>query len=222
MSSIKKYILYAYIKPYDFKLCLVFPIDSKIRSIQEYIDDTMRNFRTRYKVGRIEHKKTSSILLPDFKIGDMLEDKDELIVYSIEYGLTKKTLSNKNSMEDIDKLFIAKKTKRESKAVSRKISIDKNERNSKENKYEKRNENNNNDDSDDEEDDDKKVKNEEEEQDDNNEENTEDKNNEQIDNNDNSENEDKKNNEQKKKAKKINKNDDSSNSGDDKSEDLQL
>ena len=220
MSSTKKYILYAYIKPYDFKLCLVFPIDSKIRSIQEYIDDTMRNFRTRYKVGRIEHKKTSSILLPDFKIGDMLEDKDELIVYSIEYGLTKKTLSNKNSMEDIDKLFIAKKTKRESRAVSRKISIDKNERNVKGNKYEQGNKDNN--DSDDEEDDDKKVKNEEEEQYDNNEENVEEKNNEQNDDNENSESEDKKNNMQKKKGKKIEKNDDSSNSGDDKSEDLKL
>ena len=215
MSTTKKYILYAYIKPYDIKLCLIFPIDSKIRFVQEYIDDTMRNFRTRYKVGRIEHKKTSSILLPDFKIGDILEDKDELIVYSIEYGLTKKTLNNKNSIEDIDKLFIAKKTRRDSRAVSRKISIDKNERKTKGNK-------DNNDDDDDEEDDDKNEQNEEEEQYDNNEENVEEKNNEQNDDNENSESEDKKNNMQKKKGKKIEKNDDSSNSGDDKSEDLQL
>ena len=215
MSTTKKYILYAYIKPYDIKLCLIFPIDSKIRFVQEYIDDTMRNFRTRYKVGRIEHKKTSSILLPDFKIGDILEDKDELIVYSIEYGLTKKTLNNKNSIEDIDKLFIAKKTRRDSRAVSRKISIDKNERKTKGNK-------DNNDDDDDEEDDDKNEQNEEEEQYDNNEENVEEKNNEQNDDNENSESEDKKNNMQKKKGKKIEKNDDSSNSGDDNSEDLKL
>ena len=215
MSTTKKYILYAYIKPYDIKLCLLFPIDSKIRFVQEYIDDTMRNFRTRYKVGRIEHKKTSSILLPDFKIGDILEDKDELIVYSIEYGLTKKTLNNKNSIEDIDKLFIAKKTRRDSRAVSRKISIDKNERKTKGNK-------DNNDDDDDEEDDDKNEQNEEEEQYDNNEENVEEKNNEQNDDNENSESEDKNNNMQKKKGKKIEKNDDSSNSGDDKSEDLKL
>ena len=215
MSTTKKYILYAYIKPYDIKLCLIFPIDSKIRFVQEYIDDTMRNFRTRYKVGRIEHKKTSSILLPDFKIGDILEDKDELIVYSIEYGLTKKTLNNKNSIEDIDKLFIAKKTRRDSRAVSRKISIDKNERKTKGNK-------DNNDDDDDEEDDDKNEQNEEEEQYDNNEENVKEKNNEQNDDNENSESEDKNNNMQKKKGKKIEKNDDSSNSGDDKSEDLKL
>ena len=214
MSTTKKYILYAYIKPYDIKLCLIFPIDSKIRFVQEYIDDTMRNFRTRYKVGRIEHKKTSSILLPDFKIGDILEDKDELIVYSIEYGLTKKTLNNKNSIEDIDKLFIAKKTRRDSRAVSRKISIDKNERKTKGNK--------DNNDDDDEEDDDKNEQNEEEEQYDNNEENVEEKNNEQNDDNENSESEDKNNNMQKKKGKKIEKNDDSSNSGDDKSEDLKL
>ena len=212
MSATKKYILYANIKPYDFKLCLVFPIDSKIRYIQEYIDDTMRNFRTRYKVGRIEHKKTSSILLPDFKIGDILEDKDELIVYSIEYGLTKKTLSNKNSVEDIDKLFIAKKTRRESRAVSRKISIDKNEKNKKENR-----DINDNDDEDDE-----KVNNEEEEQDDNNEEPAEENNNEQNDDKDNSESEENNNNEKRKKDKKEDRNNDSSNSGDDNSEDLKL
>ena len=211
MSATKKYILYANIKPYDFKLCLVFPIDSKIRYIQEYIDDTMRNFRTRYKVGRIEHKKTSSILLPDFKIGDILEDKDELIVYSIEYGLTKKTLSNKNSVEDIDKLFIAKKTRRESRAVSRKISIDKNEKSKKENR-----------DINDDDEDDEKVNNEEEEQDDNNEEPAEENNNEQNDDKDNSESEENNNNEKRKKDKKEDRNNDSSNSGDDNSEDLKL
>ena len=211
MSATKKYILYANIKPYDFKLCLVFPIDSKIRYIQEYIDDTMRNFRTRYKVGRIEHKKTSSILLPDFKIGDILEDKDELIVYSIEYGLTKKTLSNKNSVEDIDKLFIAKKTRRESRAVSRKISIDKNEKSKKENR-----------DINDDDEDDEKVNNEEEEQDDNNEEPAEENNNEQNDDKDNSEREENNNNEKRKKDKKEDRNNDSSNSGDDNSEDLKL
>ena len=211
MSATKKYILFANIKPYDFKLCLVFPTDSKIRYIQEYIDDTMRNFRTRYKVGRIEHKKTSSILLPDFKIGDILEDKDELIVYSIEYGLTKKTLSNKNSVEDIDKLFIAKKTRRESRAVSRKISIDKNEKNKKENR-----------DINDDDEDDEKVNNEEEEQDDNNEEPAEENNNEQNDDKDNSESEENNNNEKRKKDKKEDRNNDSSNSGDDNSEDLKL
>ena len=213
MNSSKKYILYAYVKPYEIKLCLVFPIDFKIRFIQEYVEDTMRNFRTRYKVGRIEHKKTSSILLPDFKIGDVLEDKDEIIVYSIEYGLTKTSLHDKKSIEDIDKLFIAKKTKRESRGMSRKISIDKN--------YKKENNKSLN----------EKTENSVLEEQDENEENSED--NETINNNNNKQKKDdndndsdetpeKNNNNKKRKDKNNDKNDNSSDSGDDKSEDLNL
>ena len=204
MSSANKYKLYVYVKPYDLKLCLLFPTNSKIRFIQEYVEDTMRNFRTRYKVGRIEQKKTSSILLPDFKIGEILEDNDELIVYSIEYGLTKKSLNDKSSLEDIDKLFIAKKTRRESKAISRKISIDKNEKNQIENNSDR--EKNEDNDSDDEE----KGGN-------NKDDNVNDDNNENKEDNDSIKNKVKKNI-----KKKTVKNDDSSDSGEDKSEDLYL
>ena len=213
MNSPKKYILYAYIKPYELKLCLSFPIDFKIRFIQEYIEDTMRNFRSKYKVGRIEHKKTSSILLPDFKIGETLEDKDELIVYSIEYGLTKKSLDDKKTLEDIDKLFIAKKTKRETRTTSRKISIDISEKNIKENKQ------NSSYDNEDEENGNKNEK--DEEQGSNNDNNNnldvkEDSENESI------EEEEKKFNKKKNKIKKNAKKDASSDSGEDNSEDIQL
>ena len=210
MLSPKKYILYAYVKPYDLKLCLAFPLDTKIRFIQEYIEDTMRNFRTKYKVGRIEHKKTSSILLPDFKIGETLENKDEIIVYSIEYGLTKTTLNDKKSLEDIDKLFIGKKTRRESKATSRKISIDKYEKNNKRIKSES------NIISDDEDKDDKN------EEKGNNSEKKDKEDDQSNDESDSSESKDKNNNNKKKKEIKKVEEDDSSNSGDDKSEDIKL
>ena len=209
MLSQKKYILYAYIKPYDLKLCLAFPIDTKIRFIQEYIEDTMRNFRVKYKVGRIEHKKTSSILLPDFKIGEILENKDELIIYSIEYGLTKTTLNDKKSFEDIDKLFIGKKTRRESKATSRKISFDKYDKNNKRVKSKSNN-----------------ISEDEDEEKGNNDENyKEKKSNSDNQNNgesDSSESKDKDDNNKKKKNIKNDKGDDSSNSGDDDSEDIKL
>jgi hypothetical protein len=209
MLSQKKYILYAYIKPYDLKLCLAFPIDTKIRYIQEYIEDTMRNFRAKYKVGRIEHKKTSSILLPDFKIGEILENKDELIIYSIEYGLTKTTLNDKKSLEDIDKLFIGKKTRRESKATSRKISFDKYDKNNKRVKSKSNN-----------------ISEDEDEEKGNNDENyKEKKSNSDNQNNgesDSSESKDKDDNNKIKKNIKNDKGDDSSNSGDDDSEDIKL
>ena len=209
MLSQKKYILYAYIKPYDLKLCLAFPIDTKIRFIQEYIEDTMRNFRAKYKVGRIEHKKTSSILLPDFKIGEILENKDELIIYSIEYGLTKTTLNDKKSLEDIDKLFIGKKTRRESKATSRKISFDKYEKNNKRVKSKSNN-----------------ISEDEDEEKGNNDENYKEKksnsDNQNNDESDSSESKDKDDNNKIKKNIKNDKGDDSSNSGDDDSEDIKL
>ena len=209
MLSQKKYILYAYIKPYDLKLCLAFPIDTKIRFIQEYIEDTMRNFRAKYKVGRIEHKKTSSILLPDFKIGEILENKDELIIYSIEYGLTKTTLNDKKSLEDIDKLFIGKKTRRESKATSRKISFDKYEKNNKRVKSKSNN-----------------ISEDEDEEKGNNDENYKEKksnsDNQNNDESESSESKDKDDNNNKKKNIKNDKGDDSSNSGDDDSEDIKL
>ena len=209
MLSQKKYILYAYIKPYDLKLCLAFPIDTKIRFIQEYIEDTMRNFRAKYKVGRIEHKKTSSILLPDFKIGEILENKDELIIYSIEYGLTKTTLNDKKSLEDIDKLFIGKKTRRESKATSRKISFDKYEKNNKRVKSKSNN-----------------ISEDEDEEKGNNDENYKEKksNSDHLNNDesDSSESRDKDDNNKIKKNIKNDKGDDSSNSGDDDSEDIKL
>ena len=157
MANIKKYNLFAKIKPYDLKLSLVFSTDSKIRYMQEFIEDTMRNYRTRYRVGRIEQEKTSSILLPDYKIGEVLDDKDTIIVYSIEYGLTKKTLNDKSSIEDIDKLFIGKKIKRDSRNISRNESMDKKITK----KEEDENDNNNEDDEDD------KNEEEEEEEDDN-------------------------------------------------------
>ena len=200
MIANKKYVIYAQIKPYDIKLSLVFSTDSRVRYMQEFIDDTMRNYKTKYKVGRIEHKKSSSILLPDYKIGEVLEDKDEIIVYSIEYGLTKKTLSDKSSIEDIDKLFIGKKLKRDSKLVSRKVSADKKETK----KGEKDNDN----------DDNEEENNEEGEEDDDDEDN----------NNENEKNE--KNKESKKESKKNNKKkktqENSSSSGEDDSQDLKI
>ena len=127
MLTNKKYVLYAQIKPYNLKISLVFTSDTRIRYVQEFIEDTMRSFRAKYKVGRIEQQETKLLLLPDYKIGDVLENKDEIIVYSAEYGLTKTTLSDKSSIEDIDKLFIGKKIKRDSRTISRKDSNDKKE-----------------------------------------------------------------------------------------------
>ena len=60
MLAIKKYTLYAQIKPYNLKISLVFSTDTRVRYVQEFVEDTMRSFRAKYKVGRIEQQKTKS------------------------------------------------------------------------------------------------------------------------------------------------------------------
>ena len=229
MTNIKKYNIFAKIKPYDLKLSLVFSTDSRVRYMQEFIEDTMRNYRTKYRVGRIEHEKTSSILLPDYKIGEVLDDKDNIIVYSIEYGLTKKTLNDKSSIEDIDKLFIGKKIKRDSRNKSLNESLDKKITK----KEEEENDNNNDNDEDDNNDDEEE---EEEDDDDESDENEKKEKDEKIQKNEKNDQKWKKieksvkKNENKKEVKKTpNKSSkkkkteqDSSNSGDDKSQDLPL
>ena len=179
--------------------------------MQEFIEDTIRNYRTRYRVGRIEQEKTSSILLPDYKIGEVLDDKDTIIVYSIEYGLTKKTLNDKSSIEDIDKLFVGKKIKRDSRNISRNESMNKKITK----KEEEENDNNNEDDEDD------KNEEEEEEEDDNNDDESE-KKEKQFEKNVKNENkkEVKKTPNKRNKKKKTDQN--SSSSGDDKSQDLKI
>jgi len=231
MASIKKYNLFAKIKPYDLKLSLVFSTDSRVRYMQEFIEDTMRNYRTKFKVGRIEQEKTSSILLPDYKIGEVLDDKDNIIVYSIEYGLTKKTLNDQSSIEDIDKLFIGKKIKRDSRNISQNESMDK--------KITKKEEEENGNNKDDKNEDDKNVEEEEEEDDDDeSDESNESEKNEKMEKKDEkNEKKEKKieknvkkydNKKEMKKAsnknnkKKKNEQDSSSNSGDDKSQDLKI
>ena len=211
MIANKKYVLYALIKPYDLKMSLVFSIESRIRYIQEFIEDTMRNYRAKYRVGRIEHKKTASILLPDYKIGEVLEDKDEIIVYSIEYGLTKKVLSDKSSIEDIDKLFIGKKTKKD-RTLSRPDSIDK-KIPKKEEESEEEEDNNEEDNNEEDEDEEKEEK---EEKDEKKEKNSKNENNKKKHQKEKLKKETKKNNKNKKEE------DNSSNSGDDKSQDIQL
>jgi hypothetical protein len=110
----KKIRLFAKIIPYDLKLGLIFNNDETVYEIFYFIDETMRKNRLKYKTGRIEKNKT--IILPQFQIKDFLENNDDILVYPIEYGLNLKQLDENDEFnfekEDINKIFINRKTKR--------------------------------------------------------------------------------------------------------------
>ena len=116
----KKIHLTAKIIPYDLKFALIFDGKETIYEIFYFIDETMRKNRLKYKTGRIEKNKI--IILPQFFINDFLENNDEIIVYPIEYGLNLKQLDNNDEFEfekeDINKIYINRKTKRKEKGSS--------------------------------------------------------------------------------------------------------
>lgn len=99
----------------------------------------MRKYSIKYKVGRVEQNgawilpqyviKITYNLLNKQKIDDFLEDKSEITIYSIEFGLTLRTLAAEKDrlhvnysifdQNSINGKFIAKKTMRDNKNKKR-------------------------------------------------------------------------------------------------------
>ena len=58
--------LYAYLLPYKITIPLLVHKEDKIKDIHFFIENTMKKFKVNYKVGRIEKKKNSAWLLPQY------------------------------------------------------------------------------------------------------------------------------------------------------------
>ena len=143
-EKIEKIHLYALIKPYDINLALTFYPFETIGLIQIFIEDTIRKLKSSpYKIGRIEKKSNRAILLPQYKINEFLIENEEIIVYSLDYGLTKTKISGEKKIEDIDELYIGKKLKRKNENRTRKSSEELTKKYSKSKKYSDDDENDN-------------------------------------------------------------------------------
>ena len=124
-ENLEKIHLYAIIKPYDINIAISFYPFEKIEILINFIEKTVRKLKlTPYKIGRVEKKSNNAILLPDFYINEFLNDNEEIIIYSLDYGLTKRKISNEKNIEDIDELYIGKKSKRKNENTTRKSSSD--------------------------------------------------------------------------------------------------
>jgi hypothetical protein len=67
MTSLNKRIhIYAHLMPYNLKIALAFYPEETINDIQFFIEETMKKYRSKYRVGRIEKKQNSSWLLPQY------------------------------------------------------------------------------------------------------------------------------------------------------------
>jgi hypothetical protein len=88
----KKIKLFITIEPFNVRFAAAFFPSQSLGVIRDFAKDIMNKMHLKFEPGRVECKKKLAILLPEFTIGDFLEDESEVTVYSQEYGLTLKTL----------------------------------------------------------------------------------------------------------------------------------
>lgn len=113
------------IEPFNVRFAGLFNANESITSIKNFIQSKMKRIDIKYVLGRLELKDKLAILLPEYHIGDFLENNSEVIAYSQEFGMNMRTLPG-DGMDQRpfyqkvyllyeDKSFLKKKTNRNNK-----------------------------------------------------------------------------------------------------------
>ena len=113
------------IEPINVRFAALFNANESITSIKNFIQSKMKRIDIKYVLGRLELKDKLAILLPEYHIGDFLENNSEVIAYSQEFGMNMRTLPG-DGMDQRpfyqkvyllyeDKSFLKKKTNRNNK-----------------------------------------------------------------------------------------------------------
>jgi len=117
--------LFALCEPINLRMSLCFTQDALVSDIHHFVNETMKKYTIKYRVGRVDWN--GSWILPQYKIIDFLEDKSEITIYSVEYGLTLTSLAGERDRihinygvfsQDINQAFINKKRNRDKRRIS--------------------------------------------------------------------------------------------------------
>ena len=100
MESIKEKIdkkdnkikIYIIVMPYNVKFAAKFYSGQSNINIINFVKEQMNKMKIRFEPGRIEIKEKNAILLPEYTIGDFLENESEVVVYSEDYGLVHRVI----------------------------------------------------------------------------------------------------------------------------------
>lgn len=88
-SKVKVFIT---VEPYNIRLATLFNSNDSIGVIKSFVVEKMKVLGIKFEIGRIELKEKLAILLPEFTVGDFLENNSEIVAYSQEFGLNMRTL----------------------------------------------------------------------------------------------------------------------------------
>ena len=99
---------YINIEPLGLKFGYVFKKPETFQSIINFVFNQIKKLGVKFELGRIIENKTGAILLTENKIGDFLQDNDEITVYSDEYGFTRNNLPGEDDHSSMKKIYYLK------------------------------------------------------------------------------------------------------------------
>ena len=104
----EKVKIYINIEPLGLKFGYVFKKPETFQSIINFVFNQIKKLGVKFELGRIIENKTGAILLTENKIGDFLQDNDEITVYSDEYGFTRNNLPGEDDHSSMKKIYYLK------------------------------------------------------------------------------------------------------------------
>lgn len=88
----EKIKIFVTVEPFNIRLAALFNANEQISAIKTFVQNKMKHLGIKFFLGRLELKDKLAILLPEFHIGDFLENDSEVVAYSQDYGLNMRTL----------------------------------------------------------------------------------------------------------------------------------
>lgn len=88
----EKIKVFVTVEPFNIRLATLFNANDHISAIKTFVQNKMKQLGIKFLLGRLELKDKLAILLPEFHIGDFLENDSEVVAYSHDYGLNMRTL----------------------------------------------------------------------------------------------------------------------------------
>ena len=122
-NKIKIFII---VMPYNVKFAAKFYTGQSNITIINFVKEQMNKMKIRFEPGRIEMKDKNAILLPEYLIGDFLENNSEVIVYSEDYGLVHRIIPGDGAET---RIFLQKASLLYEKNLGKKRNRDKNNQN---------------------------------------------------------------------------------------------
>ena len=101
----EKLKIYVNIEPLALKIGYIFKKNDTFQSVINFVYNQAKKIGIKYRFGRINENKTGAILLTECKLGDFLENNDEITVYSEEYGFISNNLCGDNENNSIKRNY---------------------------------------------------------------------------------------------------------------------